>query len=311
MYNRLLLALIAGIAFTMIFQFPAMGDLKIPQFMLLRPEGLVQYSHDGQTWSSISSNKFLYQSDHIQTKENSSCQLLDQVNRTIQVMSENTTIIINKNGIVKKKGHISSKGSVNHLLSDMNKKFLKALRYTVVRRSISTAPSFELKTARKITVSSNYPDLVWQHLGPEYSYRLFIDTHKFDISVDKNESTVRFPVPKLKSGKHKYYVNVLKDGTPLYEPSKKRKLYYLSEQEQAELLNQKNAIEQIDPENGFLLGNFLEENGLIVAAMDYYQKFFEKNPEENQMRPFLIKIYNDLRLNHLKKVEINRYNAIQ
>jgi hypothetical protein len=85
----------------------------------------------------------------------------------------------------------------------------------------------------------------------------------------------------------------------------------MSEKEQAQLLNQKKAIEEIDPENGFLLGNFLEEKGLIVAAMDYYRHFFERNPEENQMRPFLIKVYSDLRLSQLKKAEINRYNAIQ
>jgi hypothetical protein len=311
MFHRLLLLLIAGITFTTSFQLPVMAEIKAPQFMLYKPEGMVQYSNDGQKWASISYSKFLYQSDQIQTGKNSSCMLLDQKNRTIQHMPENTSIIINNNGIESKKGQISKKGSVNHLLCDMNKKFFKALRYTVVRRSVTTAPSFELKTAKRITVSASYPDLVWQHLGPKYSYQLFIDSLKFDISVDKDVPTVRFPVPKLKSGKHKYYVKVLKDGTPLYAPSKKKSLYYLSEQEQAELLNQKNTIEQIDPENGFLLGNFLEEKGLIVAAMDYYQQFFEKNPEENQMRPFLIKVYSDLRLNHLKKVEINRYNAIQ
>jgi hypothetical protein len=231
MFHRLLLLLIAGITFTTSFQLPVMAEIKAPQFMLYKPEGMVQYSNDGQKWASISYSKFLYQSDQIQTGKNSSCMLLDQKNRTIQHMPENTSIIINNNGIESKKGQISKKGSVNHLLCDMNKKFFKALRYTVVRRSVTTAPSFELKTAKRITVSASYPDLVWQHLGPKYSYQLFIDSLKFDISVDKDVPTVRFPVPKLKSGKHKYYVKVLKDGTPLYAPSKKKSLYYLSEQE--------------------------------------------------------------------------------
>lgn len=287
------------------------AETQAPLFLLFKPEGLVKYSCDGQQWSEVTRNKFLYQNDHIQTGKSSSCMLLDQKNSTIQSMSENTRIGIHKNGIVKKSGMITKTGAINHLLGDMNKKYFKALRYSVLRRSASRTPTFELKTAKKITVSSKYPDLVWQHVGAEYSYRLYIGSHSFDISANNNSSTVRFSLPLLKSGYHKYFVTVLKNGSPLYEPPKKRKLYFMSEKEQTELLNQKKIIEAIDPENGFLLGNFLEEKGLIVAAMDYYRQFFEKNPEENQMRPFLIKVYSDLRLSHLKRAEINRYNAIQ
>jgi len=311
MYNRILTVLLASIMFVSAFLSLAVAEIQAPQFLLYRPKGSVQYSRDGQHWTTISRNKFLYKNDQVLTAKDSSCMLLDQTNRSIQSMSENSRIIIQENGILKKHGQLKNTGSLNHLLGDMNKKYFNALRYAVVRRSVSTAPSFELKTAKKITVSSKYPDLVWQHVGPEYSYRLFIDSRQFDIIADKNSSTVRFTVPTLTSGKHKYFVQVLKDGTPMYEPPKKRKLYFLSEQEQAELFAQKKAIEEIDPENGFLLGNFLEEKGLIVAAMDYYRQFFERNPEENQMRPFLIKVYSDLRLSHLKKAEINRYNAIQ
>jgi hypothetical protein len=311
MHYRLLNVLLASIIFEFAFFSHVMAEIQTPLFLLFRPEGSVQYSQDGHHWSAVTRNKFLYQEDQIQTGKESSCKLLSQKESTIQSMFENSRIIINKNSIVKKKGIISKTGSVTHLLGDMNKKYFKALRCSVLRRSASTAPSFKLKTAKKITVSSQYPDLVWQHVGSEYSYRLYIDSHSFDITADKDASTVRFTLPSLKSGYHKYFVAVMKNGAPLYEPPKKRKLYFMSEKEQAELLNQKKAIEEIDPENGFLLGNFLEDKGLIVAAMDYYRQFFERNPEENQMRPFLIKVYSDLRLSHLKKAEINRYNAIQ
>jgi len=311
MYNRLLIVLLLGIMFESAFVSPLMAEKQAPQFLLFKPEGLVQYSRDGQQWSEVVRNKFLYTTDQIQTGKNSTCKFLDQQNRTIQFLSENSQILINNNGIVKKYGLLTDQGSVTHLLGDMNKKYFKALRCSVVRRSVSKSFSFELKTAKSITISSNYPDLVWQHVGPEYSYRLSIDSHQFDISADNNASTIRYTVPKLSSGQHDYFVTVLKNGTPLYEPSKKLKLYVMSDQEQTELLKQKKAIEDIDPENGFLMGNFLEEKGLIVPAMDYYRQFFEKNPDENQMRPFLIKIYSDLRLSHLKNVEINRYNTIQ
>jgi hypothetical protein len=311
MHNHLINVLLASIIVEFAFLSPVMAEIQAPQFLLFKPKGQVQYSCDGQHWSAVTRNKFLFQNDHIQTGKDSSCMLLAQKDSTIQSMSENSSMIINKNGLVKKNGVITKTGSVNYLLGNINKKYFKALRCSVLRRSASTSPSYQLKTAKKITVSSKYPDLVWQHVGPEYSYRLNIDSHSFDITADNNASTVRFSLPALKSGCHKYFVTVLKDGNPFYEPSKKRKLYFMSEKEQAQLLNQKKAIEEIDPENGFLLGNFLEEKGLIVAAMDYYRHFFERNPEENQMRPFLIKVYSDLRLSQLKKAEINRYNAIQ
>jgi len=313
MYNHLLtvLLLLLSIMFESVFVSPLMAEIQAPQFLLIRPEGLVQYSRDGQKWSAVMRNKFLYADDQIQTGKNSTCRLLNQQNSTIQFLAENSQILINKNGIVKKYGLLTSKGSVTHLLGDMHKKYFKALRSAVIRRSVTKSPTFELKTAKSITISSVYPDLVWQHLGAEYSYRLSIDSHQFNISADTDSSTVRYTVPTLNSGQHDYFVTVLKDGIPLFEPSKKLKLYVMSDQEQTELLTQKKAIEDIDPENGFLMGNFLEEKGLIVAAMDYYRQFFEKNPDENQMRPFLIKIYSDLQLSHLKSVEINKYNTIQ
>jgi len=311
MLNRFLFLLLATIMFEPAFLSSVLAEIQAPQFLLYKPEGSVQYSRDGKQWSPITFNKFLYTNDQIQTGKTSSCMLLNQQSRTLYSISENSKINIKQSGAEKEYGKLENAGSANHLLGDMIKKYFKALRYAVVRRSVSTSPSFKLKTVKKITVGSEYPDLVWRHVGPEYSYQLYIDGQQFDISADKNASTVRFTVPPLKSGPHKYFVKVLKNGTPLYEPSKKRKLYYLSDQELSELLIQKKAIEEIDPNNGFLLGNFLEEKGLIVAAMDYYRQFFERNPEENQMRPFLIKVYSDLRLSNLKKAEINRYNAIQ
>jgi len=321
MYKRLIFVLIISIIPGHSLLFPVFADIQAPHYLLNKPKGSVQYSRDGQKWSPISSIKYLYINDQVKTGNDSSCKLLDQQYRTIQSMSENSMIIVQKIGVKTKYGNLSKAHSVNHLLGDMNKKYFNVMRKVnnilnkSKKRSVSNASKkptiqYKLKTARKIKISSEYPDIVWEHVGPEYSYQLFIDSHRFDINVDKNASTVRFTVPMLKSGKHDYYVSVLKKGVHLYKPSKTSKLYFLSKQEQSEILSQKVAIEEIDPENGFLMGNFLEEKGLIVAAMDYYRQFFESNPEENQMRPFLIKVYSDLRLGHLKEAEINRYNKI-
>jgi len=207
--------------------------------------------------------------------------------------------------------NFSNQDAIQAYLDNIHDQFMDALRYTIVQRSVSSVQAgFELNTAKKVKISRKYPDLVWQHIGPEYSYRLIIDQRYFDISADKNATIVRFQTPELSSGPHKYMVQVLKDGEIVYQPSKYHTLYFLSEREQAQILKEKEFIEEINPENKFLMGNYMEENGLIVVAMDEYRQFFEQNPDENQMRPYLIKIYHDLRLSDLKLAEIDRYNRV-
>jgi hypothetical protein len=206
---------------------------------------------------------------------------------------------------------ISNQEAIHQYLDDIHEQFMNALRYHIVQRSVSSAhANLELNTAKKVTISRKYPDLVWQHIGPEYSYRLIIDDQYFEISVNNNASFVRFTTSDLASGPHKYMVQVLKNGQVVYHPPKSHTLYVLSDEEQADLLEEKQFIEEINPENRFLLGNYMEEKGLIVVAMDEYRHFFEKNPDENQMRPYLIKIYNQLSLSDLKLAEIKRYNTV-
>jgi hypothetical protein len=206
---------------------------------------------------------------------------------------------------------ISDHDAIHDYLDEIHEQFMNALRYNIVQRSVSSVhANLELNTARKVKISRQYPDLVWQHIGPEYRYRLIIDHQFFEVSVDKNASIVRFKTPELESGPHKYMVQVLKDGQVVYHPPKMHTLYVLSDQEQADLLEEKQFIEEINPENKFLLGNYMEEKGLIVVAMDQYRQFFEQNPDENQMRPYLIKIYNDLKLSDLKLSEIKKYNTV-
>jgi hypothetical protein len=206
---------------------------------------------------------------------------------------------------------ISDHKAIHNYLDDIHEQFMNALRYNIVQRSVSSAhANLELNTAKKVKISRKYPDLVWQHIGPEYSYRLIIDQQSFEISVDKHASIVRFTTPELASGPHKYMVQVINDGLVVYHPPKAHTLYVLSDKEQEDLLEEKQFIEEINPENKFLLGNYMEEKGLIVVAMDEYRRFFEQNPDENQMRPYLIKIYNDLKLSDLKLAEIIKYNTV-
>ena len=47
----------------------------------------------------------------------------------------------------------------------------------------------------------------------------------------------------------------------------------------------------------------------MVPAMDAYRSYIAQNPDENDLRPLLIKTYNDLHLTDLRKKEALSYSA--
>jgi len=290
------------------------AEIQAPLYLLHQTKGLIHYTKDdGQNWHSVKRSKFIFNNYQIKTGKNSMCKLLDYRNKSVRLLSENTHIKIKDMTIHEVSGNISQSGKIQKFFGNFQKKFFKALRHTIVKRSVTSSKEnvFELKTAKKIKLSNKYPDLVWQHIDPAFSYKLIIDELSFDISGKKDSKIIRFKVPSLQCGPHNYMVKVLKDGKTIYQPQKKYSLYWLSKEEQDKIFKEKQTIEEIDPENAFLIGNFMEEQGLIVAAMDEYKRFFDQNPDENEMRPFLIKVYSDLKLKNLKNEEIKRYNSIQ
>ena len=47
---------------------------------------------------------------------------------------------------------------------------------------------------------------------------------------------------------------------------------------------------------------------MTVGAMDLYRKYFDAFKSDNDMRPMLIKAYNDLKLKDLRQKEATLYN---
>ena len=282
-----------------------------PVTMLFQAKGMVEYSKDGKKWKKVRRNKFLFEGYLVKTGENGSCKLLNQKTNKTKLLAENSEIEILSNGAKATKGSLTEVSSFGNLLGDLTRKYDEAQRakYTVVRRAVNKPERIKLSTARSITLCKKYPDLVWENIGPEYSYRLEINDNAYEISSSK-EKLVRFSIKNLKPGSHRYCVHVLKDNKIIYSPNKRKRTIVNWLEDDKQIQQGIEAIVKIDSENGFLIGNFLEEQGLFVAAMDEYRKFFNENPQENEMRPFLIKIYNDLKLTSLKQEEIDKYNQM-
>ena len=195
------------------------------------------------------------------------------------------------------------------LFQSLLNKFAKAQRYTTVRRGVNLADEVcdnKVRTIRSVTVSPGHSDLVWRNACPEYSYKLVIDAGMpIDVPAQSTSEMIRYNVASRAVGEHTYRVEVLdKDGT-VYIPKAESKFQVMSADEEIELTA---VLEQIG-DDIFLETNFLEEQGMYVAAMDAYREYFQQNPDDNDMRPLLIQSYQVLKLSNLRESEARLYNA--
>jgi hypothetical protein len=298
--------LLLGVA--LLLTTPALALPNEPLAMLLKAQGKVEYSSDSKNWKEVSRNKFLFQNERVRTGDDGTCKLIDQKTNAVISLNPNSEIEISADGLRAYSGKISQEDSAVNLMGILQRKFAKVQKYAVVLRSASKR-GHKFNIANEIVLSEDYPELVWESLGPEYEYKLIVDEKVFDVPATKKK-IVRFKLPAIKIGEFSYTVQVVKNGKVLYSPQKRGNIRWMPEAEQKALKEGEECIHQIDPCNRFLLANYLDEMGLKVAAMDEYQRFFEENPDQNDMRPFLIKVYNDLKLKALKSEEIMRYNQM-
>lgn len=278
-----------------------------PIALLIQAKGKVTYTTDGKTWKLISRNKFLYEDDRIKTHETGQCKLINRETDMLQPINSNTEIRVSRKGIKVLTGDIPEAESSGDIISFLKRKFAKVQKYTVVKRNGKSLLNNYLQVASTITLSEAYPEIVWENLGPDYSYELVIDGKTFNVP-ESSGYMVRFKPGNMISGTFDYYVNVFYKGELLYIPKVKGNLRWLSETENQLFQKKVSRVHQIAEDNGFLLGNIMDEHGLKVAAMYEFQKFLSENPDINEARPFLIKIYNDLKLNKMKQNETVLYH---
>ncbi|MBF0452038.1 MAG: hypothetical protein HQK75_15150 [Candidatus Magnetomorum sp.] len=283
---------------------PVLADLKPPAFLLIKAEGTVEYCKDTNNWKRIRRNKFLFDNYSVRTHQNSSCQLIDEKNQKSYVMQENTHIQISDNRILPLKGKLSDGPQPGHFENYWEKKFTKVQEYTAALR---TKMNQNLTLIiNDIVLSNKFPEIVWENKGSEYSYQLHINDEIYQIDGGE-DSIVRFIPKQLPAGKYSYQVFVVDEfGDVIYRPQKKSSLVWLSEKESQQIVNR---IHDIDTtlNNSFIIANYLEDIGLTVPAMDYYNRYFAKNPYENEMRPYLINIYRKLGLKTLRNEECKKY----
>jgi hypothetical protein len=286
-----------------------------PVAKITQIEGGVEYSRDGENWRVVTRNKYLFPGYRVRTAADGSAKVLNQDSGVTHDLGASTTIAVADDDIEVIAGSNFSEpedagGSFWQALVN---KFSTTQRYTTVRRSVKRdCESVRIGTARDITLSPQFDELVWTNVGPEYAYRLTIDDEVVEVQPSSTGEMIRYEVDGLSPGKHSYQVEVVLDGEVEYTPRRPSELVWLSEAEEAEVLAELDAIRN-DPvrNDAFVIADYLESQNLLVGAMDVYRDFFAEYPEENDMRPFLIKSYHDLKLLELKEKEAITYNTVQ
>ncbi|MFP6794309.1 MAG: hypothetical protein VB996_13695 [Pseudomonadales bacterium] len=281
-----------------------------PVAKLFQIEGQVEYSRNGTNWNPVRRTKYLFSGYHVRTGKDGSGKLINQASGMSQELGSNSQIEIDGVEVIVIAGSLTEpQEEETSLFQSLMNKFAKAQRYTTVRRGVNLADEAcdsKVRTIRSVTVSPRHSDLVWRNACPEYSYKLVIDNAMpIDVPAQSTSEMIRYNVASSDVGEHTYRVEVFdKDGT-VYIPKAESKFQVMSADEENELAA---VLEQIG-DDIFLETNFLEEQGMYVAAMDAYREYFQQNPDDNDMRPLLIQSYQSLKLSNLRESEARLYNA--
>lgn len=280
-----------------------------PVSLLMQVSGTVEHSRDGATWKPVTRNKYLFAGDIIRTGSDGSGRLVDQATNTSQTIAPNSQVEVAGSALKAVAGRLSApEPASGDLVAGLGNRFAEAQRYTTVRRSVQKDPqAIKLRVVQQVTLSATYPELAWQSFGRQVSYVATIDGVAHPVAGTEEEM-VRFRVPDLAPGHHVFSVVVLDGGQKVAESDKDGGIVWLSPAEDKVLADQIARIRAINPKDDFSVANQLDEKGVIVAAMDLYRKYFDENKDDNEMRPLLIRAYNELKLVDLKQHEAQAYN---
>lgn len=308
---RLLAILVLAIGTAVGMTAPAALAADPPVSMLIQSAGTVEVSKDGTKWAPVTRNKFLFAGDFVRTGGDGTGKLVDQTSGMAQTIGANTQVQIAATGPKATAGTLSApEQATGDLVAGLGNRFAEAQRYTTVRRAVNKeAADLKLRLITQVTLSATYPELAWEALGKQYSYVVTIGGTQFPVAATEGD-IARLKLPDLGEGKHSFTVTVMEGATKVSESEKEGAIVWLSAAQDKALADEVAKIKSVAPNDDFSVANLLDARGAAVAAMDLYRKHFDANKDDNDMRPLLIKTYNDLKLKAPRQREALLYNEM-
>ena len=279
-----------------------------PVSMIMQPTGAIEVSKDGAKWLPITRNKFLFAGDLVRTGTDGAGKLIDQNTNMAQSMGANTEVKVDAAGVKAVAGSLSApEAASGDLAAGLGNRFAEAQRYTTVRHAVNKEQELKLRLVSHVSLSATYPELAWEAQGKQYSYVVTIDGKAFPVPATESE-IARLKLPALSAGNHSFTVAVLDGGNKVAESEKEGVIQWLTEADDKALSEAVAKLKAAYPKDDFTIANLLDSKGVTVAAMDLYRTHFDANKDDNDMRPLLIRAYNDLKLKGPRQREATLYN---
>jgi magnetotaxis MtxA-like protein len=275
---------------------------KDPVAVMFQVNGKVEYTKNGRKWKRVRHSKFLFAGYQIRTGDSSTAKVTIQKSGKNLKLEPSSHFDVTKNGLQTRKGKLSVRESSGKLATGIMKRFTKSQTYTTVRRSLENQDRAVIDTARKIKVSSDYPYIVWENPGKQYTFELKIGKQTQQVSAT-TDMIVRVRVNPF-TGTQPLYISALENGRVIaslqpYRSKGQIKDHTLTWIDTASKRTMQAEIEDIKRvygENDFMLGSLFERQQMWVAAMDSYQAYLDSNPDEIEMTPYLFRVYKKLKL---------------
>jgi hypothetical protein len=291
---------------------PLYAGKNDPTAVLFQAKGNVEYTKNGKSWRKVRRNKFLFDGYQVRTGSDGSGKVTIKETGENFDLTSNSLFDVTDEGLVAVQGSISAAESSGKLVSGLIKKFDKSQSYTTVRRSFNKR-EVKLEAVRDVTVSDDYPYLVWNNLGDDYDYKVVVGGKSYDVP-SSDEMYVRVKLDPFE-GQKAFDIYAVKDGNTVTQLGKYRSrgedkdhmVNWLSGTEKNTVEEEVKAIQDTYGENSFMLGSYFEKKDMWVASMEQYKQYLQENPDEIEMTPYLFRVYKKLQLDDVYKKELEEW----
>ncbi len=287
----------------------ASGAVVPPVVKVSHCVGRVEYSRDGREWVRITRDfRYLAPGYRLRTGDDGSAEVTLLTDGGIRRLGPESIVEIMYGRLQLWVGTLSPpEQAAGSAIQALWNRLERSQRYLMVRRYAPTLQDF--RPARRLRISTMYPDIVWENVYPEVGYRLTIGDRRFDIAPQPDAEFIRFTVPDLAPGEYRYNVAVVQFDEVQFEPAVPRTLIRASPREAAELEAVSAPLREGPAADPALLAAVQADHGFLVAALDTLRAYFDNPDAQDGLRPLLAYVYAELGLTGLQQREARASQA--
>lgn len=272
-------------------------------------KGHVEFSRNGREWVQITRPYRYFTPGHrLRTGKDGSAELILLTDGRIRRVGPESIIEIMYGRLQLWVGSLSPpEQAAGSAIEALWNKLERSQRYLLVRRYAKKLQDF--RPPRRLKISAEHPDIVWENVYPDVGYRLTIGDREFEIEPQPDAEMIRFSVPAMPPGEYAYNVAVVQFGEVSFEPAVPRSLIWASRDDMEGLEAASAAFKEGTQADPALLAVTQADHGFLVAAMDTLRAYFSSAGAQTELRPLLAYVYAELSLTDLQEREARAIKA--